>query len=390
MTYSETRKVGYAFAGSLAVHLALAVIFALWIGLVTFPRIHLPEPAPAPEPEVTLVFPDLPPPPPTTPQKKDESYIRTTQNTEAEKAPENPAFVSDKNTVAGAKSAPDPDGDKPLPNMKGVDYPTNELANRTYRDGQTKNDSAPAPPKASAATAVVASAPPPPPPPPPSPPPATPQMKQPEPPQMAKKEDAPAEKMMKELDTALAQEKQSPVEPKMQDKLQEPSTPDPSLKQALPLMRTPDENSAPRAMPVASPVMNTSRAEKDAFQPETHVGAVKGTISNVGAEDAVSAVATPVGRYMRQVTGAIEKKWHQYRLERADAVEPGKMGLRFFVNKNGKVEDLEFLFKESNPLMEDFTIEAILKADIPPIPKDLLPILDKERVEITYDIVIHP
>ncbi|WP_050023040.1 hypothetical protein [Verrucomicrobium sp. BvORR034] len=93
---------------------------------------------------------------------------------------------------------------------------------------------------------------------------------------------------------------------------------------------------------------------------------------------------------MRQVTSAVEKKWHFYRSREADAVEPGRLSLKFYVNKYGKVEDLKFTMKDANPLMEDFTIEAILKAEIPPIPLDLVPILDRERLEINYDIVIHP
>jgi outer membrane biosynthesis protein TonB len=251
--------------------------------------------------------------------------------------------------------------------MQGVDYATNELANRSFRDGETKNDSAPAPPMPSAAAAVVAPSPPSPATPPPSP-----QMKVPDQPQIAKKEESPAETMMRELDAALAQ-KDKPTD----------------APETSPLMRSPEERSSPRAIPVAAPVVTTPRTEKDAFQPETHRAATKGTISNASNEDSVNAAGTPTGRYVRQVTSAIEKKWHQYRIARLDAVEPGKMGLRFYVNKNGKIEDLQFTFKESNPLMEDFTIEAILKAEIPPIPKDLLPILEKERIPIEYDIVIH-
>lgn len=387
MTHAETRTVGYAIAGSLAVHVLLAAAFALWIGLASFHRLPLPRLQPDEEPEVTLVFPEPVPAPPVAP-KKEERYIRTTQNADNTQTPADADFVSDKNTVAMAKAAPSPGGDKPLPTMQGVDFPTNELADRTFKDGETKNDSAPAPPKPSAAAAVVT----------PAPPPSAPQMKVPEPqpktepappqPLIAKKDDAPAEQMMKELDAALAKQ-DKPAEPKPQDQPPEMRRPE-ETRDALPLMRTPEEQSVPRAIPVATPVVNTPRPEKNGFQPETHRGSVKGTISNVGTEDAVNAAATPVGRYMRQVTGAIEKKWHQYRLARAGDVEPGKMGLRFYVNKNGKVEDIEFLFKEANALMEDFTIEAILKADIPPIPKDLLPILEKQRVEITYDIVIHP
>lgn len=213
-------------------------------------------------------------------------------------------------------------------------------------------------------------------------------MKVPDQPLVAKKDESRAETMMRELDTALAAQ-DKPDTSRPQDAPPQERAPADSAETA-PLMRSPQEKSAPRAIPVATPVANTPRQEKDAFQPETHRSATKGGISNASSEDAVNAASTPVGRYMRQVTGAIEKKWHQYRRARADAVEPGKMGLRFFVNKNGKVEDLEFTFKESTPLMEDFTIEAILKAEIPPIPRDLLPILEKERVEINYDIVIHP
>lgn len=370
MTHAETRSVSYAIAGSLAVHVLLLVVLAVWIGLASFRRIHLPAPREEPgEPEVTLVFPE---PAPVAP-RREERYVRTSQNTEAPAAPTKADFVSDKDTVAMTKAGPSPDGDKPLPTMQGVDFQTTELANRTFKDGATKNDSAPSPPKPSPTTAVLA--------PPPAPPPAFPQVKAPEP-QIVKKEDAPAEKMMKEFDAALAKKAPETKPPE----LRKPE----ETRDALPLMRTPEDVSIPNAIPMAAPVANTLRPEKDAFQPETRRSTVKGTISNVGTEDAVNAAATPVGRYMRQVTGAIEKKWHQFRLARAGDVEPGKMGLRFFVNKNGKVEDIEFLFKEANALMEDFTIEAILKAEIPPIPKDLLPILEKGRVEITYDIVIHP
>jgi hypothetical protein len=59
------------------------------------------------------------------------------------------------------------------------------------------------------------------------------------------------------------------------------------------------------------------------------------------------------------------------------------------VNKNGKPEDLKIVFAEANAVMTDFTISSILEAGIPPIPKDLLPILDKERFEIEYDVVIY-
>ena len=398
MTHAETRTVGYAIAGSLAVHVLLAVAFALWIGLASFHRLPAPPPTPTQdeEPEVTLVFPDLKPPEPVEPQKKEEQYIRTTQNTETAK-PEKADFISDKNTVAMARVAPAPDGTKPMPNMQGVDYATNELANRTYRNGETKNDSTTAPPKLSPAVAVMTPPSPKPQPQPPTPPPVSPQMKLPEPapqpaptqqPVIAKKQDAPAETMMKELDAALAKQppQDKPSETKPKDQPPEMIKPPEETREALPLMRTPEEKAVPPAIPMATPIINTPRAEKNAFQPETHRSATKGTISNIGNEDAVNAMATPSGRYERLVQGAIEKKWHQFLRDRMDAVEPGKLGMRFYVNRKGKIEHFEFTFKEANVLIEDFTLEAVFKAEIPPMPAELV----TERMLIEYNVVIHP
>ena len=75
--------------------------------------------------------------------------------------------------------------------------------------------------------------------------------------------------------------------------------------------------------------------------PQTRTSKVKGPISNRGSADAVNAAATPMGRYMRQVTSAIERKWHINRQMKADFVEPGKMRLHFYVNKDGEPEDFE-------------------------------------------------
>jgi hypothetical protein len=45
--------------------------------------------------------------------------------------------------------------------------------------------------------------------------------------------------------------------------------------------------------------------------------------------------------------------------------------------------------KEADPRMTDFTLRAIRDAEIPPIPLDLLPMLDNERFEVEYDVIIY-
>jgi outer membrane biosynthesis protein TonB len=448
MTHAESRTITYAIVGSLAVHVVLALAFAVWIGVSSFHRMMtMPKKDEAELPDVVVLFPDppnldvtkpAPPPLQPEPEKKGDAYIRTTQNTAVAEAPKNADFESDRNTVAMTRgtAASSPDG-PPMPSMDGkMDHVTKELADRTFKDGETKDDSAPAappvkptPPPTPPKVAATPPAPKPEPkpevkpepkpepppapaplpvpptpvppvakatPPPPSPPVTEEKPKEAKkedapapPPKMAKKEDSPAEAMMKELDQKLAQEPSKPEPPKPEP--EPPKTLPPPDPVKPPLMREAVEDvPIPKAVAVAEPVKNTPKPQENSFQPETHRGKVKGSISNVGEEDAVSAAATPAGRYKRIVTSAIEKKWHQYRIKHMDAVEPGHLSLRFYVNKKGKIEDLTILEDKASPLFSDFTLEAILTAEIPPLPADLVPMLDKERLEMTYNIVIHP
>jgi hypothetical protein len=44
---------------------------------------------------------------------------------------------------------------------------------------------------------------------------------------------------------------------------------------------------------------------------------------------------------------------------------------------------------EADVRMLDFTLRAIMEAEIPPIPADLLPLLDSGRLEVEYDVLIY-
>lgn len=377
MNQLETRTVRFGILGSLAVHALLLCLAAFWIGYPTIKRIV--DTTVNEEKVVTLVFPtdiEVPPrapevpvptPPPVVP--KEQPYIRTTQNTEAAAPPAKTDFISDKNTVASSKLPGTAGGDPTMPTTKGIDFPTNEMANRTYKDGEIKNDSAPAmnQPPTPAATAV-----------PPVPVvPAVPELKQTPDPIVAKKETSPTEVKMKELDEVM--QKEGPkVLPEEKPPGEEQAKGSAISKKAEP------------PKPAVMPLINTPKPEADAFQPETHTSNKKGGINAIGSEDAVNAKSTTMGAYDRQARGAVEKKWHALIRQKLDVVEPGHLTVRFYVNKNGKVEDARITYNRASPLLADVTLEAILMAEIPPIPKELLPVLDRERMEITYNVVITP
>lgn len=369
MTLTENKTLQIGIVGSLAVHGLLFLLLAWLWGADAAARWLAAQAKAEAERQVTLLFPDqimevktesLPPPSPSPapPKAAPKPYIRTTQNKASDAAPAKADFVSDRNTVAASQKAAAPDGTKPLPTQDGVDRTTLELANRNQRDGEMKNDNA-APP-----SPMLPNAP-------------RPEMRVPEPtvPQpstVAKATNvSPMAKMLEEVDKDMARSDGSrlPLEVKKPDSADVP----------------------PKAVPVdpktGKPV---TKFNKDEFSPFTRTSKVKGTINNRG-EDAVNAAETPMGKYMRSVTASVEKKWHVYRKKYGDAVTFGNLKLRFFVTKEGKPEDFEVLSKpdEADVRMADFTLRAIKDAEIPPIPADLLPILEGERVEIEYDVLIY-
>ena len=106
-----------------------------------------------------------------------------------------------------------------------------------------------------------------------------------------------------------------------------------------------------------------------------------------------AADSTPKSQYIQKVTQAVEKKWQMYRALGREVVLPGSLLVKFYVNKEGKVEDLKRVEdKESNDWLNDITARAIHDAEIPPMPPEvfeMLPAVDKQRLKIEYNVLIY-
>ena len=360
----DSKNVRIGITTSVVLHLLLLFLFAWLAGLDRAAHALLQKAKQAvEEPTVTLLFPDqILPTPVLKPKLDTKNYIRTTQNEAEPEKPMKSDFISDRNTKAASPDAAFPDATAPMPSMKGIEQPTLELANRKLQDGKTGEDNGNKP--AAPMLAQLA--------------PQEPKTLPLTPPkQVAKAEPPPMTKMMEELDKAEAKLSTSklPLEVKKPEVADEP----------LPQMAAPKES---LPVPKPEPILQTRPPAMDEFSPFTETARTKGTITNKG-DAAVDAEATPMGKFMRAVTSAVEKKWHLLRRTHADAVSYGYLKVRFFVNREGRPEDVKFIEKANNPQMEDFTLEAILKAEIPPIPRDLLPMLENERFPVEYDIIIH-
>jgi hypothetical protein len=374
VTLLQDRHLQTGLAGSLLIHALLLLLFVGALQTEAARRLleqSLPKPAQPPEPEVALLFPtqlEVVPP-------KPKAYIRTTQNEASATKPSNAAFQSDRDTVAASARPAVPGSTLPMPTLDGTAPDTRELADRDHRDGEIKNDSAPVSPIAQ--TQML-------PPPAPSPPPAVAST----PPEVVKAIPLP-DPMTRLLEQAdresprLAMDSPPEAAPQMRP-------PEP----AGPQVRAPAAEAPPpvvKAIPVPDPVAKaTPRPERDAFSPFTRTSKTDGSILNPGA-NAVDAEATPLGRYMRQVTGAVERKWHLYVRLAKDSVNFGRVRFRFYVDARGTPQDLTILSdaRDADPRMRELTLRAILDAQIPPIPPDLMPTLDDGRVKIEYEAIVY-
>ncbi len=415
MTAAPDKNLRIAITGSLVLHGLLFMILA-WMFAGEAARKLLQQSMAQPkEKEVTFLFPEqimpepeMRPPEPPPPPKK-EVYIRTSQNAPEAAAPKNATFISDRNTTGATIKAPSPDATEPLPTMDGLKLPTMDLADRDYKDGELKDDARAKTP--AGALAMLQ----PQPPSPPAPasilkpkdasPPPVPQVPPPQAVAKAVPESTPLTKMMEEADKALAKIEKNRLTIELKKAQAADAAPPAPVK---PEMKMPEqrevaqappptpEQPIPKAIPVMEPepvTRTTPNQDPNAFTPFTRVQETKGTLSNRGSQVSVDAEESPKGRYIRQVTGQVEKKWHIYRHLRRDGVTYGSLQITFYVNKKGKVEDLRVVNdKESNPVLTGFTLQAIRDAEIPPIPTDVLPSLpmnDQERLKIDYNVLIY-
>ena len=341
----EKHNMQVAVAGSVVVHSALLFIMAWLMGLDQTARalwaaLQAEKAAPvAEEPMVTMVFPEQILPPVKSQKRLTDlqKFMRTDDSPAASAPPQRTDFVSDKNTTAAASRAPFPGATAAMPTLSGAAAPAAELRNRNLTQGEAKPASLPPPTQVAMAMPKTE----------PSPIPAPP--------------GASTIKMLETLDQSA-----------------------PALDGRLGL----ELKKAQVAAAPPKPAIQAPDTSREAFNPMTRTSEVKGTISTKG-QDSVNATATPTGKFMREVTGTVERQWHAlFAKLNKEGLAAGYLKVSFMVNKQGKPEDLKFIEKTGDPRLDDLTLQAILGAHIPPIPAELLPLLENERLLVEYDILI--
>lgn len=323
----ERRKTLTSIIASVILHFLLILLVALALSFRPAPLAAVEErPEDLAPVELTLID----PPPAVKPKP---AYVDTSQADPTDKPPEDAPFESDRDTKAA--SAGPATGDLPVPTMEGEQSPELSMQSREYTAGPTPQPSAPAVPAPSLPQTAPAAPPVP--------------------------ERPPEAAPTPRTTTQLA--------------LLEPPRP----------RHTPQPENA-RPAPPAQP-SQPQAARPPGYQPQTRVTRIRGNISNRG-RSSVDSVATPLGRYKKMLSDAIGSRWYFYVKQQMDLLNVGTVELRFIVTPEGKAQKVQVVRNSSNESFAACSVQAVMDAEIPPIPADLVPMLDQGRIEIEYSFTI--
>ena len=153
---------------------------------------------------------------------------------------------------------------------------------------------------------------------------------------------------------------------------------------APPATQSPANDPAPELPPTPKPP-----SDETAFMPHTRARQLEGSAANVGNTPSFDVEASAMGRYKKEVTQAVERQWHRYREQNADFVTYGTLKVKFRVDKKGTPRNLKLIKNDANSVMAEFTLRAVLDADIPEMPEEVSSMLGSSGLEISYDVIVY-
>ena len=356
------RQVTIGVIASVVLHLLGFIVMAVLAGIV--PKSAEVAPPPPPEQlELQIVEPE-PPRIVAAPVPEEKPFIDSRGLAESKPA-EKPVFESDKDmTEASEKAAT---GDLELPSQEGRGRADNVFETKKAAVGKVEEPPAPTAPPPVAPQPEQAT-------PPqekstPAPPTATP------PPKTKDKPDA-AEIAKTTLEKIREVEKKREEEIALQAR-ELPPLPQPAAKrepQQMAKLTTP----APEIKPPAKP----------GYQPEQEQSRVEGRITNRG-KNAVSAVATPLGKYKSQVYNAIGSRWLYYVKGQMDVLAIGTARVSFVVTSAGRVRDIRVEGNTANASFAEVCERAIREAEISQPPAGSLDQLRDGRLEYSISFTLY-
>jgi len=349
----ERRRTLIAFFASVIIHLLLLLIAILIFALN--PELF-DRPEPTPDDDEPIEF-TIVPPPELEPEQR--LFVDSSQTEASDAPPPDPKFESDQDSVAASERPPM--DETPVPTTNGEEESSFRLRDQTLTLGPAPQPQ-PAQPEIPEQRAEI-----------------SPEMLSSEPLPTPEPVEAPPQEPAPEKKPDLQMPEQSDLD--LLDPEEQPSpTPEPT---PTPTPRETPEPEVRRAEAATRP----SSPIAPGYQPQSRTTRLTGGISNKG-KSSVAAEATPLGKYRKMLSDAIGSRWYYYVADLIDLVNIGTVELRFVVRSDGTVEGVRVLKNSSNESLASVSVRAVIEAEIPPIPPEVVQELEDGRLEIDYSFTI--
>ena len=113
-----------------------------------------------------------------------------------------------------------------------------------------------------------------------------------------------------------------------------------------------------------------------------------GSISNRGKKSA-NMVATPLGKYRKQVIDAIGSRWQYYVKTHSDVLALGSAQVSFLVDSAGHVRAVRVESNSSNQSFADLCERAIREAEIPEPPAEAIAPMRDGHLEYSINFTLY-
>ena len=318
--------------------------------------------------------------------KEEKKYIRTESNDPSAVVPSNTNLESDRNTLAASDSPPSDEGDDTVPNIDGRDLPFGDLAKKEYMDGEKEDvNFLPILPQWAPEKKININ--------------SISDIKN-----GQKGDENPGQTQTENVELAdspsesLIEGPESEEKDLIESELNKINSDNDSNGAESQNNKEPEvaiedgqESSLPEdsdAVKKLNEIVPVQQEQEKAFQVHSPKKKSIGKLSNLG-QAALDVEETVLGHYKKKVDLAVQKSWHRARTAHADFVKFGSLKVRFWVNHKGDIVDIRLLRNDADPVMVDFSISGILRADIPPVPEDLIKLTQDGRMEFEYEIIIY-
>ena len=315
-----------------------------------------------------VVTPRVPEPvlPEPKPKAEPHQYARTSADQESEVAPDEPAFIGERDTLGASERAPDPDAPDTLPSQDG-EQPRHANQQGTFdsdfTDGEepgskTTDTVQPEPMKGDAVDGPDGEGEP------------TEESEK-----AAEESGLPKERILDSPNTVDV-----PVEEKPDAEKKEETLPKESRSEAASEGAKKGEGGTADTPPQEQP-------KRSGFQTEQKKVRMRGSLSRRG-KSSLDVQNTAVGRYQAQVSRALEREWQKKCMLYREHITPGILTIRFFIDQKGQVSHLRYIDQvESSEIQKGFTINAVRDANYPKMPKDVARELDGDPLELVISFL---